>query len=277
MNFIKENIKYIILIVVCSVGAFTYVYFSKSHLISSGVVNSANKYSGNLGDTSLSCMNNYTSYMTRLNTVKNNYLNNLYPVGSIYISMEDSTAAMVQNKLGGTWEAFGAGSTLVGYQSSDTDYDQVLETGGAKTHTIATNNLPAHSHTYSKVNSNTGEYALTIANLPAHTHKLMHMKVGSNGSGSSHLAFKSNSELILYDSNGAVLWRTGVTYTDQTNDIYHAITIGKGSITSEARGSNTAHKHAIKTTSTNTGTTGGGVALNTMDKYIVVYMWRRTA
>ena len=63
-------------------------------------------------------------------------LETIYPVGSIYINVG------VDNKLPetllgfGTWTAFGTGRTIVGVDSSDTDFDTVRETGGSKTHTL---------------------------------------------------------------------------------------------------------------------------------------------
>ncbi len=61
-------------------------------------------------------------------------LKKVYPVGSIYINASVSTNPATL--LGfGTWSAFGAGRTLVGIDSGDTDFDTVEETGGAKTHT----------------------------------------------------------------------------------------------------------------------------------------------
>lgn len=57
----------------------------------------------------------------------------LWPVGSVFISVVSTDPATL---LGfGTWAAFGAGKTLVGLNSGDTDFDTVEETGGAKTNT----------------------------------------------------------------------------------------------------------------------------------------------
>ena len=69
----------------------------------------------------------------------------IYPVGSIYINATNSTNP--GTLLGfGTWAAFGAGRVPVGINSADADFDTAEETGGAKTHTLTTSELPAHSH-----------------------------------------------------------------------------------------------------------------------------------
>ena len=67
-----------------------------------------------------------------------------YPIGSIYIS----TISTNPNTLFGfgTWAAFGAGRVLVGLDSADTDFDVAEETGGAKTHTLTSAEMPAHVH-----------------------------------------------------------------------------------------------------------------------------------
>lgn len=65
----------------------------------------------------------------------------LYPIGCIYTSI---TGTNPNTELGfGTWTAFGAGRTLVGLNSGDTDFDAAEETGGAKTVSIA------HTHAVS--------------------------------------------------------------------------------------------------------------------------------
>ena len=45
-----------------------------------------------------------------------------------------------------TWVRFAAGRTLVGYNASESDFNAVEKTGGAKTHTLTTAQIPSHSH-----------------------------------------------------------------------------------------------------------------------------------
>ena len=82
----------------------------------------------------------------------------VYPVGSIYIN-----AAVTTNPatlLGfGTWAAFGTGRVIVGYDASDSDFDALQETGGVKTHTLTTSEIPSHTHnivTYTETGSPDG-------------------------------------------------------------------------------------------------------------------------
>ena len=74
----------------------------------------------------------------------------VYPVGAIFttVTAYADSAAVVAAIGGTTWVAFGAGKVLVGVDSGDTDFDTVEETGGAKTHTLTTAEMPAHTHDY---------------------------------------------------------------------------------------------------------------------------------
>lgn len=45
----------------------------------------------------------------------------------------------------GTWTAI-AGKVIVGLSGSDTEFDTLNETGGAKTHTLTTAEMPVHNH-----------------------------------------------------------------------------------------------------------------------------------
>jgi len=67
-----------------------------------------------------------------------------YPVGAIYTSVLSTSPASL---FGGTWVAFGAGRVLVGINSSDSDFNQSQETGGAKTVALSIAEMPAHTHT----------------------------------------------------------------------------------------------------------------------------------
>lgn len=81
---------------------------------------------------------------------KNNLLNLIYPVGSIYIT---TSGISPQVFLGGTWEVFGKGRTLVGVDVSDTTgaYTKSEQVGGEEKHTLTTNEMPSHSHYYTKL------------------------------------------------------------------------------------------------------------------------------
>ena len=82
-------------------------------------------------------------------------LADVYPVGSIYIN-----AAVATNPgtlLGfGTWVAFGAGRVMVGIDASQTEFDTLEETGGAKTHTLSISEIPAHTHFQGSKDSTAG-------------------------------------------------------------------------------------------------------------------------
>lgn len=67
----------------------------------------------------------------------------LYPVGTIYISVSSTNPGLI---MGGTWESFGAGKTLVGVDGSDSDFNASQKTGGEKTHTLTTAEMPSHRH-----------------------------------------------------------------------------------------------------------------------------------
>jgi len=69
----------------------------------------------------------------------------------------------------GTWAAFGAGKTLVGLDSGDTDFDALEETGGSKTHTLTDEEIPDHNHHIaSGATLTTGSAAITSSNQAAH-------------------------------------------------------------------------------------------------------------
>ena len=69
----------------------------------------------------------------------------LYPVGMI---VEFKVATNPSTLFGfGTWAAFGTGRVTVAIDAGQTEFDTVEETGGAKTHTLITAEMPAHTHT----------------------------------------------------------------------------------------------------------------------------------
>lgn len=92
--------------------------------------------------------------------------NAVYPVGTIYTSVSNANPGTI---FGGTWEAFGSGKTLVGVDTSDTDFNLVQKTGGEKTHQLTIDEMPSHNHEIIKPRWNTSVGANAL--------------YGSNGSG----------------------------------------------------------------------------------------------
>ena len=87
-------------------------------------------------------------------------LQQVYPVGSIYINASVSTNP--GTLLGfGTWTAFGAGRVPIGINDSDSDFDTAEETGGSKTHTLTEAELPSHYHLSGYGRDDTPRYGTT--------------------------------------------------------------------------------------------------------------------
>lgn len=72
-----------------------------------------------------------------------------YPVGSVYISVLDANPNTYFGT--STWVRIAEGRMLVGQQTNDSDFDVAEETGGAKTVTLTTDQMPAHTHTVSGI------------------------------------------------------------------------------------------------------------------------------
>jgi len=112
--------------------------------------------------------------------VSNVNLQSLYPVGSIYMNATSSTNPATLIGFG-TWVAFGAGRVPVGIDATDTAFDTVEETGGAKTHTLTVDEIPAHTHSVPNSGSqnNSFDSGTTVGNDVTGTS-------GSTGGGQAH-------------------------------------------------------------------------------------------
>jgi hypothetical protein len=71
-------------------------------------------------------------------------INLVYPVGAIYISNVSTNPGTYLT--GTTWAAHGAGRTIAGLDSGDSDFNTPGGTGGSKTHTLTEAELPSHTH-----------------------------------------------------------------------------------------------------------------------------------
>lgn len=165
-------------------------------------------------------------------------LDSVYPVGSIYISVNDSFNP--NNVFPGTWVSFGKGRTLVGVDRSDLEFQSSEDTGGEKTHALTVDELPTHNHS---VTIDSKEITGSVWNF-----------VGQNanygpGNSTSGVFSKGGDGTCFYPSS-----------------------TGKATGINDGFAMDATHSHTASASNT-----GSGVAHNNMMPYITVRMWKRTA
>ena len=80
---------------------------------------------------------------TVLNNMQKGLMELVFPIGSTYITQTNLNPNTI---LGfGTWERL-KGKVCVGLDENDTAFDTIGETGGEKTHTLTTDEMPSHRH-----------------------------------------------------------------------------------------------------------------------------------
>lgn len=125
------------------------------------------------------------SDVSELQGIISGLLDWFYPIGTIYetTSSDLDTTVKMNAHFGGTWEAYGTGRVLVA-KSSDTEFDTIGETGGAKTHTLTIAQMPTHIHTYPSTVAAAGDLwgspGTTVSSKKGDT------ATSSTGSGQAH-------------------------------------------------------------------------------------------
>lgn len=163
----------------------------------------------------------------------------IYPVGSIYISVNNTNPSLL---FGGVWERWGQGRTILGANDSDTEVE--IE-GGSETHTLTINELPSHQH---KIEHQHETPETTISSSGAHNHDNWKYdtdvasgtsKNRTNGSG-ANTASKS-----LFASNSGA----------HTHKVPRMVTNNQ--------------------TTNYSSSEGGGNPFSIMPPFITCYMWKR--
>jgi hypothetical protein len=204
-----------------------------------------------------------------------NIVDLIYPVGSIYLSVNNVNPSIL---FGGTWEAWGSGCVPVGVKTSDTDFNTVEKTGGAKTEsyipagsnaavtlTAAQSGVPAHSH-----------------GLNSHTHTIPALSGSTNTTGAH--THKTRAYYDIADTGtltgSSPYWWTiyGQVNKESTSNGDHSHTVTtNASTTGQATGSTANNTAANATASHNHSFTGTAATINHLQPYITCYMWKRTA
>jgi len=94
------------------------------------------------------------SLQTEIDLLKqqmSNLVDKMYPVGSIYMTTTYSEASQVHDAIGGEWEKYAQGRTIIG-DGTGTDSNGLVQTfangstGGEYTHKLTVAEMPNHSH-----------------------------------------------------------------------------------------------------------------------------------
>lgn len=81
---------------------------------------------------------------------KTEILNMVYPVGSVYMS---TSSANPSTFIGGTWQRYAQGRTIVGVSENEAEFSYVGKTGGEKNHQLTKPEMPRHDHNVSNDNN----------------------------------------------------------------------------------------------------------------------------
>ncbi len=207
-----------------------------------------------LGGTS----NTWDGTNTSLKDAIANIIDLLHPVGSIYMSLTDSTVAAVEAKFGGTWEKIEDRFLLAASSSYTVD-----STGGSA-------NAVVVSHTHELAGTNA-----KAVDVSGHTHGL----AGSGAKavdvgGHTHTEYAGINEA----SSGLFTSITGTRSYPNTHIIGGAgKTSSNGGHGHTLTGNTTSaggHGHSLTGSTKSTGESGTG---KNMPPYLAVYMYKRTA
>ena len=194
-----------------------------------------------------------------------------FPVGAIYMSTTSANPSTFWT--GTTWQAFATGKTIIGIDTSDTDFNSVNKTGGSKEVVLTIPNLPIHSHTvgdnsHSHTANGVGDHSHTLND---HSHYIAPHQHATNWGQKNYIGYWGN-----YGASNSYV---GSNATDGDNNMVltspvEQWTNGAGAVGMSGSG---AHSHTINATthSHTLSNTGSNTAHSNLQPYIVTYIWKR--
>ena len=156
----KKSLKVSILVaVITCLISISWSYAATSYAINASKIGYSDNSSLGATDVQAAIDGTCTKFSNQLTNLKENIIDTVYPVGSIYTSESDSTIDSVESRFKTfgketKWKKYGEGKTLVG-EGTGTD-----STGTRQTFSVSNNskNLGEYNHT------------LTIDEMPSHAH-----------------------------------------------------------------------------------------------------------
>lgn len=193
-----------------------------------------------------------------------------FPVGAIYMSTTSANPSTFWT--GTTWQAFATGKTIVGIDTSDTDFNSVNKTGGSKEVVLTVPNLPTHNHTvgdnsHSHTVNGVGDHSHTLND---HAHYLPPHQHGSGWGEQGHTGYWGNWPGNNFRGSSSTDWDNNMFLTSPVDQW----TNGAGAVGMSGSG---AHSHTINATthSHTLSNTGSNTAHSNLQPYIVTYIWKR--
>ena len=193
-----------------------------------------------------------------------------FPVGAIYMSTTSANPSTFWT--GTAWQAFATGKTIVGIDTSDTDFNSVNKVGGSKEVVLTIPNLPTHNHTvgdnsHSHTANEVGDHSHTLND---HSHYISPHQHGS-GWGERNMtgywgnwpgtnfrgAYGSDLDNNMFLTSPVDQWTNGAGAVGMSGSGAHSHTINA-----------TTHSHTLSNTGSNT-------AHSNLQPYIVTYIWKR--
>ena len=193
-----------------------------------------------------------------------------FPVGAIYMSTTSANPGTFWTDT--TWQAFATGKTIIGIDTSDTDFNSVNKTGGSKEVVLTVPNLPAHSHTvgdnsHSHTANAVGDHSHTLND---HAHYLPPHQHGSGWGEQNQTGYWGNWPGKNF---------RGSASTDGDNNMFLTSPVdqwtnGAGAVGMSGSGE---HSHTINATthSHSLSNTGSNTAHSNLQPYVVTYIWKR--
>ena len=144
------------------------------------------------------------------------------------------------------------GRTIVGRDSTQTEFDTLGETGGAKTHTLTTAEMPSHTHTGTTASSGSHTHTVTVGG-GAHTHALpLGQQAGQNA---NDIAYRSGTSSGYDGSFRTGFEASGSAYNSSLGTHTHTTSVSTDG----------SHTHTFTTSSA-----GSDGAHNNLQPYIVL-------